>query len=245
MSGTAKIVVAREDLSIPGSAGPAPDADGSPIDAESRFFTLLRENKPDVVMLDLRQCNGRGVEVISKVKAQSSIPIVVITEAGQADPPDYHAAGAADCIDAPFDILVLNQLLQRVIADHGLVNSGAAAEPEMLSFAGINLLPHQDRVTGPQGTESGLTTSETKLLSHFLSKPWSVCTREELGTTLYGRHRPNSDRAIDVIIARLRKKLVAVAGAKAQNLIKTEFRRGYMLVADVTNASTAVTRANP
>jgi DNA-binding response OmpR family regulator len=75
-------------------------------------------------------------------------------------------------------------------------------------------------------------------LSHFVSRPWALHSRAEVGEMLYGRHRPTSDRAIDVVVNRLRKKLVDVCGPNGQSLIKTEFRRGYMLVADVTPAGT-------
>jgi DNA-binding response OmpR family regulator len=51
---------------------------------------------------------------------------------------------------------------------------------------------------------------------------------------LYGRHRPTSDRAIDTIVNRLRKKLVSVGGPTAEDVVKTEFRRGYVFVADVS-----------
>jgi DNA-binding response OmpR family regulator len=61
-----------------------------------------------------------------------------------------------------------------------------------------------------------------------------LCTREALSDVLYGPYRPNSDRAVDVIVTRLRKKIAALAGPQAQGLIKTEFRRGYVFVAEVS-----------
>jgi len=50
---------------------------------------------------------------------------------------------------------------------------------------------------------------------------------------LYGPEHTVGDRAIDVVVNRLRKKLVSVGGPDAEHLIKTEFRRGYLLVSDV------------
>jgi DNA-binding response OmpR family regulator len=55
-----------------------------------------------------------------------------------------------------------------------------------------------------------------------------------LAEALYGPRRPNSDRAVDVIVTRLRKKIGALGGPAAHGLIKTEFRRGYVLVAEVS-----------
>jgi DNA-binding response OmpR family regulator len=62
-----------------------------------------------------------------------------------------------------------------------------------------------------------------------------LCTRDALAEALYGSHRPNSDRAVDVIVTRLRKKIASLGGPAAQRLIKTEFRRGYMFVAEVSH----------
>ena len=75
------IVVAREDFSIPGGDqldGHQPE----PVALESRFFNLLRESKPDVVVLDLRQANGDGVGMILKIRRQSSVPILVVCGGG-------------------------------------------------------------------------------------------------------------------------------------------------------------------
>jgi DNA-binding response OmpR family regulator len=61
-----------------------------------------------------------------------------------------------------------------------------------------------------------------------------LCTRDAIAEALYGSQRPSSDRAVDVIVTRLRKKLATLAGPVAQRLIKTEFRRGYVFVAEVS-----------
>jgi len=57
---------------------------------------------------------------------------------------------------------------------------------------------------------------------------------DALAEVLYGSRRPTSDRAVDVIVTRLRKKIVTLGGPPAQGLIKTEFRRGYVFVAEVS-----------
>jgi DNA-binding response OmpR family regulator len=67
----------------------------------------------------------------------------------------------------------------------------------------------------------------------LVSKPWTICSRREIGELLYGPQHTVGDRAIDVIVNRLRKKLASVGGDDAEHLIKTEFRRGYLLVTEV------------
>ena len=97
----------------------------------------------------------------------------------------------------------------------------------------MRLYPRRNLLAGENGTTADLTSSEGRLLAHFVAKPWTVCSRAEIGELLYGPEHAIGDRAIDVIINRLRKKLALVGGQEAEHLIKTEFRRGYLLVTDV------------
>src|SRR5579863_4513687 len=79
MSGATTIVVAREDFSIPGAPEVTPAGLG-PGGYEGRFFDLLRDSKPDVVVLDLSRANGGGVETILRIRQQSTVPILVVCD---------------------------------------------------------------------------------------------------------------------------------------------------------------------
>jgi two-component system KDP operon response regulator KdpE len=225
------IVVAREDFSIPGGDDHEPNISRDPGALENRFFNLLREAKPDVVVLDLSRANGNGVDMILKIRRQSKVPILVVCPPGGESAQDYRVAGAADCIASPVDVVTLNEVLQQIVR----VNSQATARPpreaEVLSFAGVDFRPLQNLVCGANGVKARLTTAETRLLAHFATNPWEIQTRVVLAEALYGQHRPASDRAIDVVVNRLRTKLRLI-GETTQHLIKTEFRRGYRFVSD-------------
>lgn len=229
MAGTVAIIIAKDDFTIPGSGNVA--SNGATVDPETHFFSLLSERHPDVVVLDFSQEYLAGLGVITKIRARSDTPILVVTPPSAAGLPDFRAAGAADCISAPVDILDFSQALQRIIAkrQQKLPGPSDRAHPAAIMFAGISLQEYGNCLAGPTGNATKLTTSESRVLSHLLSKPLRVCSRGEISEMLYGRHQPSSDRAIDIIINRLRKKLISVAGPTAQNLIKTEFRRGYTL----------------
>jgi two-component system OmpR family response regulator len=149
---------------------------------------------------------------------------------------EYCLAGAAECMHAPVDITLLNQTVQKIIQ---LSMDAPAPVPEngllqMVSFAGLVLYPHENLLVGDNGGSAKLTTSENRVLLHFVSNPWTLCTRNAIAEALYGSRRPSSDRAVDVIVTRLRKKIAVLAGPAAQRLIKTEFRRGYVFVAEVS-----------
>jgi DNA-binding response OmpR family regulator len=233
MPAATTIVVAREDFSIPGGETQEGEEQGEPIALESRFFSLLREAKPDVVVLDLRQANGDGVGMILKIRRQSPVPILVVCGQDTQSAQDYRFAGAAECIAGPVDVVAFNEVLQQIVRVNGQSTAPVAREAEVIKFSGVNFRPHQNLLLRPQGEPVHLTTAESLLLSHFVSNPWEIQTRSALAEALYGKHRPATDRAIDVVVNRLRTKLRSV-GDSTQHLIKTEFRRGYRFVCDTS-----------
>jgi DNA-binding response OmpR family regulator len=231
MPAATTIVVAREDFSIPGGEDREAGVQLAPGARESRFFDLLREAKPDVVVLDLSRANGSGAGVILKIRQQSRVPILVVCAPGGEREKDYRIAGAAECIASPIDVVTLNEVLQQIVRGNVQTADPPARRAEMLNFAGVTFKPHQNLVCSPGGAEVHLTTAESRLLTHFATHPWEVQTRVALAEALYGRHRPATDRAIDVVVNRLRTKLRSV-GQSTQHLIKTEFRQGYRFVSD-------------
>jgi DNA-binding response OmpR family regulator len=225
------VVVAREDFSIPGG-DELPDGEHEPVALESRFFSLLEDSKPDVIVLDLSRANGDGVGTIRKIRRQSGVPILVVFGEGSSNVEDYRIAGAAECIPGPVDLVSFNQVLQQVVRGNGQVTAPApAGEAAALSFAGVSFTPYQNLVVAPGGKFTRLTTAESRLLAHFAANPWKTQTRMVLAEAIYGPHRPENDRAIDVVVNRLRAKLRSI-GDSTQYLIKTEYRRGYRFASD-------------
>ncbi len=234
MSAATTIIIARDDFSIPGGEDAIVQVDDAA--RESRFFDLLREAKPDVVVLDLSHANGGATGMIVKIRRQSSVPILVVCEPGAECERDYRIAGAAECIASPVDVVTLNEVLQQIVRVNGQTSAPPAREAAALNFAGVTFRPHQNLIAAPGGAQIHLTTAESRLLAHFAANPWEIQTRLALAEALYGKHRPATDRAIDVVVNRLRTKLRSV-GEPTQHLIKTEFRQGYRFVSDVVAGS--------
>ena len=234
---TATVVFAREDLSIPGAAEPARADHGGTFDPEAHFFNLLRNSNPDVIVLDFRRFPSKGVETIFKIRQQSIVPILVVCNNPQ-DPvaEEFRIAGAADCIPTPIDILRLNRALQHIIRVTRPNRQQHGNAPAAFAFAGFTFYPQRNLLAVASGATLGLSSSESRLLLHFVSHPGRLCPRAEIAGVLHGDDRASGDRAIYAVISRLRHKLVALRGVVAQPLIKTEFRRGYLLVAGVSTA---------
>ena len=233
MSAATTILFAREDLSIPGSADSGSPGRDRPDSVQAHFFDLVSRSSPDVIVLDFSRAPAAGADTILTVRRRTEVPILVVCDPAQPQMEDYRIAGAADCIAAPLDIVGLNQTIQRIVRVRGRGRPVSSRAPDNFCFAGISFYPGRNLLDGPAGNKIDLTTSEARLLTHFVSRPWALCTRREIGELLYGPEHSVGDRAIDVVVNRLRKKLVLAGGVDAEQLIKTEFRRGYLLAAEV------------
>jgi DNA-binding response OmpR family regulator len=95
-----------------------------------RFFSLVSDSRPDVIVLDLRGAARSGIDTILTIRRQSAIPILVVCDPGQPMAKEYRTAGAADCISGPVDILQLYQSIERIVgatgSAGGLINRAAA-----------------------------------------------------------------------------------------------------------------------
>ena len=200
---------------------------------QAHFFDLISRSSPDVIVLDFSRAPAAGTNTILTVRRRTDVPILVVCGPEQPEIEDYRIAGAADCIAAPVDIVILNQTIQRIVRIRGRGRPVSSRAPDNFRFAGVCFYPGRNLLTGPAGNNLDLTTSEARLLTHFVSRPWTLCTRSEIGELLYGPDHSVGDRAIDVVVNRLRKKLVLAGGIDAEQLIKTEFRHGYLLATDV------------
>ena len=233
MSAATTILFAREDLSIPGGAEVGNSGRDGSDSVHAHFFELISRSNPDVIVLDFSRTPAAGTNTILTVRRRTEIPILVVCSPGQSEIEDYRVAGAADCIAAPVDIVGLNQTIQRIVRVRGRNGPVSSRAPDNFRFAGVSFYPGRNLLKASVGDNIDLTTSEARLLTHLVSRPWTLCTRGEIGELLYGSEHSVGDRAIDVVVNRLRKKLVLAGGIDAEQLIKTEFRHGYLLASDV------------
>jgi DNA-binding NarL/FixJ family response regulator len=89
MTNATTFVLADADLSVPAGA-----IDIDRTTAEARFFGLLREAKPDVILLDLTDGNGAGPEAIRTIRLKCRVPILVVCDINDRRLFEYRVAGA-------------------------------------------------------------------------------------------------------------------------------------------------------
>jgi two-component system OmpR family response regulator len=174
-----------------------------------------------------------GLDLARWLRAEAAVPIVMLTAmAEETDRIVGLELGADDYLGKPFNP---RELLARIRAVLRRANgeSGTAKEPpaKAIRFAGWVLEPARRRLLSPDGAEVALTGGEYELLQVLVERPNRVLTRDMLMDLLRGRQAGPFDRAIDVAVSRLRRKLED--DGRNPSLIKTVRGGGYVLAANV------------
>ena len=189
-----------------------------------------------LVVLDLMLPGEGGLDLARWMRQQSDVPIVMLTAMGEeTDRIIGLELGADDYVPKPFnprELLARMRAVLRRTADRPERRPGEAGRP--MRFAGWTLEPARRRLLNPEQVEVPLTGGEYDLLLALVERANKVLTRDMLLDLLRGRQAGPFDRAIDVAISRLRRKLED-DGRQAQ-LIKTVRGGGYVLAADVQKA---------
>lgn len=188
----------------------------------------------NLVVLDLMLPGESGFDFARWLRANAEVPIVMLT--AMADETDRIIGlelGADDYVAKPFNPRELLARIRAVLRRAG--EHAAAPKTENptrnLRFAGWVLEPARRRLLNPDGVEVPLTGGEYDLLVALVERANRVLTRDMLLDLLRGRQAGPFDRAIDVAVSRLRRKLED-DGRHAQ-IIKTVRGGGYVLAATV------------
>jgi two-component system OmpR family response regulator len=174
-----------------------------------------------------------GLDLAKWLRTQGEVPIVMLTAMSEeTDRIVGLELGADDYVGKPFNP---RELLARIraVLRRASGESGAAKEPpaKSIRFGGWTLEPARRRLLNPDGAEVPLTGGEYELLQVLVERPNRVLTRDMLMDLLRGRQAGPFDRAIDVAVSRLRRKLED--DGRNPSLIKTVRGGGYVLAATV------------
>ncbi len=189
-----------------------------------------------LVVLDLMLPGEGGLEIARWLRAEANVPIIMLTAmAEETDRIIGLELGADDYVTKPFNprelLARIRAVLRRTGEAEERTQDGAA---RLYRFAFWQLETARRRLLDPHGVEVALTGGEYELLVALLDRPNRVLTRDMLLDLLRGRQSGPFDRAIDVAVSRLRRKLED-NGRHAQ-LIKTVRGGGYVLSTPVERA---------
>jgi len=183
----------------------------------------LRADPPDIVILDVMLPDLDGFAVCRRVREWSRVPIIMLTARGEVtDRVVGLELGADDYLPKPFEPRELVARIQAVL------RRGTAAAADAPLRAGAVELDPATRGARLAGRALELTTAEFELLRLLVRHRGRVLTRERIGEETRGVDWAASDRAIDVLVSRLRQKLGDDARRPA--LIRTVRGVGYSFV---------------
>ncbi|MBK8166854.1 MAG: response regulator transcription factor [bacterium] len=184
-----------------------------------------RENRPDLILLDLMLPGLSGLEVCRTLKdaeATAFIPIIMLTAKGEEE--DIVAgfnAGADDYVTKPFRPKIL---LARV---HAVLRRGAAGrqdDTQPLQIGPLLIHPGRHEVADAAGPID-LTRTEFRILQYLASRPGWVFTRSQIVRAVHGDDYPVTGRSVDVQVAALRRKL-GESGAMIQTVRGVGYKMG-------------------
>jgi two-component system response regulator MtrA len=169
-------------------------------DGESAL-SLFRESRPDLILLDLMLPGKDGIEVCREIRAESGVPIVMLT--AKTDTVDVVLgleSGADDYVVKPFKP---KELVARVRAR---MRRNDDLPPELLQIGDLSIDVAGHVVRRGQ-TPIGLTPLEFDLLVALARKPWQVFSREVLLEQVWGYRHAADTRLVNVHVQRLRSKI--------------------------------------
>jgi DNA-binding response OmpR family regulator len=186
-------------------------------------LAMARQEKPDLIVLDLLLPGMDGREVCRTLRAESTVPIIMLTAlSDETDQIVGLEIGADDYIIKPFSprtLVARARALLRRVQDN-------VRAPAIIRTGDLEINPEKFTVAW-KGSQFHLTPSEFDLLLMLARHHGQTLTREQLMDDLYGGAASSLDRSIDSHIKNLRRKLNSVSEG---NLIETIYGIGYRLV---------------
>ncbi|KAB0481683.1 DNA-binding response regulator [Vibrio sp. HI00D65] len=181
----------------------------------------------DLILLDVMMPRLNGMETLKKLREHWETPVLMLTAKGEEiDRVIGLELGADDYLPKPFSD---RELLARIraILRRTQTTSTPKAASDRIQYQDIEVFPGKQEAYC-NGEIIDLTTTEFALLSHLIQNPGQVITKEALSLDVLGKRLAAFDRAIDMHISNLRKKIPERSDSKSR--IKTLRGRGYLLV---------------
>ncbi len=171
-----------------------------------RGLRLLRSGKPDLLILDLMLPLLDGWQFCRQARQEGfDLPVIVLSaRTSEFDKVECLSAGADDYITKPFGMA---ELIARVKAQLRRARGGVKEAREKLIEAGPIIIDPARKEALAQGQSLRLTPKEFALLSLLAREAPRALSREEIYRTVWGYEMLHGDRAVDVFVRRLRKKL--------------------------------------
>ena len=214
-----RILLVEDDLTVQNLVSTALDLHGYVVSKVCNGQAAIMDavsHGPSLIMLDLGLPDIDGIEVITKIRSWSAVPIIVISARSEdSDKIAALDAGADDYLTKPFQVA---ELVARVQA---LVRRAAGNASSILEIGGVRLDMAASQVWY-EGTPIKLTAHEFRVLGYLMQHRGKVVSRSELIDHIYAQDFDRDSNTVEVFIGRIRKKTHA-------DLIETVRGLGYRI----------------
>jgi two-component system phosphate regulon response regulator OmpR len=186
----------------------------------------IRDNHPDIVILDIMLPDTNGLEVLKQIRAKHAIPVIMLTAKG--DDTDRIVGlelGADDYLPKPFNP---RELLARIRAILRRRDRSAPEADTVIIRAGDLELNRSTRTLVAAGDNVPLSTTEFNVLEVLMKHPNTVLSREQITNMAQGRSFMADDRSVDIHVSKLRGKIEKNPSSPVR--IKTIWGTGYMFI---------------
>ncbi|WP_316861412.1 response regulator transcription factor [uncultured Cohaesibacter sp.] len=194
---------------------------------------ILARSCIDLILLDVMLPGEDGLSICSRLRSISTIPILILSAKGEdIDRVVGLELGADDYMSKPFNPRELEARIKAMLRRSRMAVKDSRMQAPVLYFGGKWQLDVRKReLCDNNGVQTHLTPAEFDLLRVFCERPGLTLTREQLIELTQGRNSGATERSIDILISRLRRKLES--GEGSQKLIHTVRSGGYEFIAEV------------
>lgn len=223
-----RILVVEDDPSISGPLSDGLVREGFAVDVVDTGAGALAAEPVDLVLLDLGLPDLEGSVVCERLRAQSNVPIIVVSARGdEIDRVLLLEMGADDYVVKPYG---LRELVARIraVARRSLGTTGTMDDVPVVSTGRLHI-DRRSRHVDFEGRTIDLTPKEYDLLLYLASDPGAVRSRSQIMRDVWDENWWGSTKTLDVHVASLRKKL-------DEGLIETIRSVGYRLIDESDSA---------
>lgn len=201
-----------------------------------RIVQKVQTERPALIILDVMMPGRDGFEVLRELRSHNTTPVIMLTAKGEDSERIVGLeVGADDYLSKPFNPRELLARIKAILRRQSFEKNQAARHDELeieqdLFSDGLTLNIHK-QILSVDGEIFELSTTETRLMSVFMSNPNVALSRDELMNMVWNRDYVSLGRNIDVHVSKLRSFLRS--SKRQKNRIKTVWGVGYLFVKEL------------
>jgi two-component system OmpR family response regulator len=187
----------------------------------------MSDHRVDLLILDVMLPGEDGLSLCRKVRAESQMPIIMLTARGEdVDRIIGLEMGADDYLAKPFNPRELLARINAVLRRQAAAQTAGASSATAFTFVGWRIDFRLRELRNPAGAQIPMTSGEFDLLRIFCERAGCVLSRDRLLDLTQGHNAGSFERSIDVLVSRIRRKIEP--DKQNATVIKTVRCAGYM-----------------